>query len=129
MSKPEIFGVVYYYAKTHKNHLGKFVKYIVDMGSSDYRLGAGGLQRVREFMLWVQSQRRDEVFYVLAPSYIEFTTHNEVADSAIEHLVMLLCEPHVLQRLPITEEEVSAYMDYLCAIKEHTYRNRMKVMT
>jgi hypothetical protein len=129
MSQPEILVVVYYNAKTYKTHVGKYVKYVVDMGSSDYRLGAMGLQRVREFMLWVQSQMRDGLFYVLAPSYIELTIHNEVADAAIEYLALLLCEPHVLQRLPITEEEVSMYMDHLCSIMEHTYRNRMKVMT
>jgi len=129
MSQPEILVVVYYNAKTYKTHVGKYVKCVVDMGSSDTRLGAGGLQRVREFMFWVQPQMRDGLFYVLAPSYIEFTIRNDVAYAAIEHLDRLLCEPRVLERLPITEEEVSAYMDSLCSIKEQKYRNRMKVMT
>jgi hypothetical protein len=109
----EIYNM-YYAPEIYISHVDDtYTRYVIDFWNSDYRLTLYGLSEVRgllrEYLLVMMGQE----FRALAPSHIEFSIHNKFADELIRRLNLLLRGPHVIEHLPVSEAEVSAYFEML----------------
>lgn len=106
---------MYYNPQIDKSNVGPYTRYEADFWNSDYRLTFYGLSEVRGLLREYLLVMRRREFRGLAPSHIEFSVHNKFAEELIYRLNMLLRESHVLERLPVSDAEVSAYLEVCSA--------------
>jgi len=105
---------MYYAPEIYISHVDDtYTRYVIDFWISDYRLTLYGLSEVRGLLREYLFVMRGQEFLGLAPSHIEFSIHNKFADELIRRLNLLLRDPHVIERLPVSEAEVSAYFEML----------------